>query len=141
MYHAKGWAPWEVMSDRLLVHTQGRTSSWENKIALEYKNLVGVTLRDAVAVRWLRAFSDKWHGEDPPRHVAPLQEEIDKYRQGYEIERIVDVRESGAPNELEYLARAMEGLPPTGGYGQVGTRAQAGGGALAWRSHTPARQP
>ena len=50
-----------------------------------------VTLRDAVAVRWLWAFSDKWHGGDPPRHVAPLQEEIDKYRQGYEIERIVEI--------------------------------------------------
>ena len=113
MYHAKGWASWEVISDRLLVHTQGRSSSWENKIALEYKNLVGVTLRDAVAVRWLRAFSDKWHGEDPPRHVAPLQEEIDKYRQGYEIERIVDVRESGALNELEYLVQ-WKGFPLLG---------------------------
>ena len=101
------------MSDRLLVHTQGRSSSWENKIRLEYKNLVDVTLRDAVAVRWLGAFSDKWHGEDPPRHVAPLQEEIDKYRQGYEIERIVDVRESGAPNELEYLVQ-WKGLPLLG---------------------------
>ena len=57
------------------MHTQGRSSSRENKIALEYKNLRNVTLRDAVAVRWLRAFSDKWDGEDPPRHVAPLQED------------------------------------------------------------------
>ena len=70
MYRAKGWASWEVISDRLLVHTQGRSSSWENKIALEYKNLVDVTLRDPVAVRWLRAFSDKWGGEDPPRHAS-----------------------------------------------------------------------
>ena len=55
----------------------------------------------------------QWDGEDPPRHVAPLQEEIDKYRQGYEIERIVDVRESGAPNELEYLVQ-WKGFPLLG---------------------------
>ena len=38
---------------------------------------------------------------------------IDKYRQGYEIERIVDVRESGAPNELEYLVQ-WKGFPLLG---------------------------
>ena len=54
------------------------------------------------------------------------QEEIDKYRQGYEIERIVDVRESGATNELEYLVQ-WKGFPLLEDTdSQVGAREQAG---------------